>query len=113
MSMTWDTRQSPTIEVRAYASQVEVRRERLGHDLLDADLEHVTGLGAVDVDRAGDGVRAATRVGEPQLDDVVQRRTRLDGVVRVHHRLDRHRVAGVDHELRRLLGIEPTPLGRV
>src|SRR6266566_4004246 len=31
----------------------------------------------------------------------------------MHHRLDRHDVAGIDRELRRLLGIEPAPLDRL
>src|SRR5207237_684737 len=55
-------------------------------------------------------MRAPARIREAELDDVVHGGARLDGVVRVHHRLDRHRVARVDDELRRLLGIEPAPL---
>ena len=90
---------------------MKVRGEGLGHDLLDADLHRVAGLGAVDEDGTGHRVRPAAGIGQPELDDVVHRRPGLDGVVRVHHRLHGHGVAGVDHELRLLVGVEPAPLG--
>src|SRR5262249_24930156 len=53
------------------AGQMEVRAERLRHDLFDADLEHVAGLRAGHVDGAGHGMRAAAGIGEAQLDELL------------------------------------------
>ncbi len=93
------------------AGQVEVGGEGLRRDFQYPDLHHVTGLRPVDVDGPGQRVRAAARVGLPEGDDLVHGGAGLDLVVRVHHRLDRDGIAGIDHELRRLVRIEPAPLG--
>src|SRR5262249_443981 len=85
------------------ARQVEVDAERVGNDLDDGNLHHVTGLGAVDVDRARHRVRPAAWVRAAQRDELVHRDAGPDLVVRVHHRLDRHDVPRIDGELRRLL----------
>src|SRR5262249_4653579 len=74
---------------------------------------YIPRLGAVDIDRAGQGVRSTAGIGFAQLDDLLHGRSRLDLVVRMHHGLDRDRVARVDGEFGLLARIEPTPLHRI
>src|SRR5712692_10587756 len=95
------------------ARQVEVDPEGLGNDLQDPDLHHVAGLGAVDIDGTGDGVRTAAGVGLPEGDDLLDRGSRLDLIVRVHQGLDSDGVSRADDELGWLLGVEPAPLARL
>ena len=49
-------------ELAEHARYVEVGAVGARHDAVDLDFEHIAGLGAVDEDRPGDGVRAAPGV---------------------------------------------------
>ena len=95
-----------------HAGNVEVGRVRARHDLVDADLQHVTGLGALDVYRARERVRSASREVRAQFLDLLDRRAGHDLVVRVHHRLEHDGVAGIDVQHGRLRIVEPAPLRR-
>src|SRR5262249_15330899 len=76
------------------ARQVEVGGPSFGLYPENANFEYVAGLRAVDVNGAGHRVRATTGICFTQLHDLLHRRARLDLVVRMHHGLDRDRIAG-------------------
>ncbi len=93
-----------------HAGHVEIGPISARHDLVEPHLEHVAGLGAVDVDRTGHCVRTAPREVGAQLLDLLDRHAGKDLVVRMHHRLHDDGVAGIDLQHRRLRIVEPAPL---
>src|SRR5258705_239552 len=72
-------------------------------------------IGSLEPPLRGEGsfgsMPTAAGVRLPEGDDLVHGGAGLDLVVRVHHGLDRDGIAGIDHELGRLLRVEPAPLG--
>ena len=93
-----------------HAGDVEIGSIGARHDLVDAYLEDITGLGAFDIDRARQCVRSAAGKIGAQFLDLVDRHPGHDLVVRVHHRLEHDRIAGRDIQHRRLRIVEPAPL---
>ncbi len=90
-------------ELAEHAGHVEIGAVGPRHDLVDAHFQHVARLGALDIDRPGQRVRAA-------LLDLLDRHAGHELVVRMHHRLEQDGVAGIDVQHRRLGVVEPAPL---
>src|SRR5207249_9903982 len=66
-----------------HAGHVEVRAIGARHDLVDADLEHVSRLGTFDIDRPGQRMRSTAGEIGTQFLDLLDRRSGHDLLVRV------------------------------
>ncbi len=88
-------------------------------DFLQPDLQRVAGLGAVDVDRAGEDVAAGAAIlRRYAVEDVAQVLLHVGGLhagllqaggAVGQHRVEHHRVAGVDAQHRRRAGVVVAP----
>ena len=92
------------------ARKVPVRAIAPRHDTFDVDFQRIAGLGFLDVNRSGDGMRTAAGMGQPQFRQLLDRDPREDLIGRRHHGLHRHAGAGTHFQHRRLGIVEPAPL---
>jgi len=90
-----------------------VRRVVGQPDPVDVDRQDVAGLGAIDVDRSGDGVRSAVVHRAVDLFDLALVDAGSDLPAARGHRLDRDRVTGVDVQDGGDVVVVDAPLGRL
>src|SRR5262249_26867457 len=81
------------------------------HDFVDLHLEHVARLGAFDIDRPGEGMRAAALQLLANLEQHVQARARHEAIVEMHHCFHDDAVAWLDDEHRLLRIARTSPTG--